>query len=109
MRAAVLCKPRPQSRQPKVGGLTANNIGGLGEGAGGAAGGGSGGTTGGQRQDSYDDASQEAPDELWGKDKEQKEEHHEGQVWRWCGGGLVVAGSFLTSLPKLCEYTAEIR
>ncbi|CAM9254093.1 unnamed protein product, partial [Scytosiphon promiscuus] len=30
-------------------------------------------------QDSGDDASLEAPDELWGKDEEQKEEHHEGQ------------------------------
>lgn len=51
-----------------------------------AAGGGSGtGTTGGARQDSGDDGSLEDPDELWGKDKEQKEEHHEGQVcsqWR---------------------------
>lgn len=33
-----------------------------------------------QEQESGDDGSLEDPDELWGKDKEQKEEHHEGQV-----------------------------
>lgn len=66
-----------------VGGVTAK-IGVVGEGEGGGAGGGGGGVTGGARQDSYDDASLEAPDELWGKDKEQKEEHHEGQVRWWC-------------------------
>ncbi len=55
--------------------------------AGGGGGSGTGGATGGAapgRQDSGDDGSLEDPDELWGKDKEQKEEHHEGEV---CNGG----------------------
>ena len=65
------------------------------------------GTTGGARQDSGDDGSLEDPDELWGKDKEQKEEHHEGEVrlewWAACAWYLPYGGSCCAG-PLLCQH-----
>eukprot|EP00752_Nemacystus_decipiens_P007045 g6318.t1 len=67
-----------QQQSPKYNGVS-NKIVGLGPSGGAVAATGGSGTTGGTRQDSGDDGSLEDPDELWGKDKEQKEEHHEGE------------------------------
>lgn len=73
-------QPQLQQQQPAKYSGVSQKIVGLGASGGGVTATGRSGTTGGARQDSGDDGSLEDPDELWGKDKEQKEEHHEGQV-----------------------------
>ncbi|CAB1115055.1 unnamed protein product [Ectocarpus sp. CCAP 1310/34] len=70
-----------------IGGADGGGGGGGADGGGGAVGGGGGeesataggSVTTGARQDSGDDGSLQDPDELWGKDEEQKKEHHDGE------------------------------
>ena len=87
-------RERQPQQQPKYNGVS-NKIAALGASEGAVAPTGGSGTAGGARQDSGDDGSLEDPDELWGKDKEQKEEHHEGEVSRkWWQAAVCAAACF---------------